>query len=958
MDVRDVVKALSQPVSDVDALLELLIAPLDALHLVPRGLHRPRAGDASLEPAAVARAFPELQRLVILKIAPVWSHDESSNVSVLLEQYFVPVSVPPRAYGECIALLSYSTILANPLSAWSLPVLEKLSRTYSLADLHWAAFSGPLWNSDAKRMLAWEDAIRLVPSVPARVANSRQDLDVPRALQNVPYLSKLCNEVYDLVNGSSLKSEITSISALLVKLVNVGLFSASSNAIGQPSFFSTIMPHIIRRAPSNSTWPRLLASLPAITLQKILASLNISLQVPHDALDCSPLSRAIVKRQATIFASFTGSNNVNLDVVEAIVSTAVDGEWSEGHARILCAVLQLQDDGHNNVLVQLLRRATETWSNAQFIRHSLLQRHRYMTLLLLLAVARFSHKDSELLHLARSSTFMAAIPVYIGHIDPSVRRCGLLVPEEVATRTGRKLKFEGLDEDEWACAIRRLLEASDLDVDVDADEVSSTTVEPAAVEPASDDDELLSKADERVPDSDDDSLVGYDSDDASSRGASPTLEELDEIAKDPSLAVGRPKRPRKPVYLLDLAKMLQETPKPEEAAEHADRIGVALQSAEELIRRKEGYGFELEENAVNLVFALVCLQDTYDSPSFLENRQRALTALVACCPTKAAPAVIEQYFNDQWSIQQRFAILNALTFGARELAGLPVPEKDAALRAAFPSKMLPPAQHAKYTAQESETQRIQTLLGDITRAAIDRAKESNPVPQSIVRERRLRVGKPSAGIVDLGSQGDGARPPTQRHRQPFTALAAEYFVMPIINRFWTSAGDARTRRLRHAERAPAGSAQLLGPLLLSQFLSTMGVLLHAGRHAPAFLAVLAPETLEMGLNVGTQAYISDSNEEEDSGASVLTAALELALVILDTCIELDGGQSLGLERTPLVLGVEEWADEVFKGLERGLKVKGGGGALEARLRGAAAGVGVKISQITERWRRSMLVSVM
>ena len=44
-----------------------------------------------------------------------------------------------------------------------------------------------------------------------------------------------------------------------------------------------------------------------------------------------------------------------------------------------------------------------------------------------------------------------------------------------------------------------------------------------------------------------------------------------------------------------------------------------------------------EENAVNLVYGFIGLQDNYDLDDFDQKRQAALNALVACCPRKAAP---------------------------------------------------------------------------------------------------------------------------------------------------------------------------------------------------------------------------------------------------------------------------------------------------------------------------------
>ena len=44
-----------------------------------------------------------------------------------------------------------------------------------------------------------------------------------------------------------------------------------------------------------------------------------------------------------------------------------------------------------------------------------------------------------------------------------------------------------------------------------------------------------------------------------------------------------------------------------------------------------------EENAINLVYGFIGLQDNYDLDNFSQKRQAALNALVACCPRKAAP---------------------------------------------------------------------------------------------------------------------------------------------------------------------------------------------------------------------------------------------------------------------------------------------------------------------------------
>jgi telomere length regulation protein len=87
---------------------------------------------------------------------------------------------------------------------------------------------------------------------------------------------------------------------------------------------------------------------------------------------------------------------------------------------------------------------------------------------------------------------------------------------------------------------------------------------------------------------------------------------------------------------------------------------------------------------------------------------------------------------------------------------------------------------------------------------------------------------------------------------------------------------------------------------------------------------------------------------------VVDAALEIALVVLDGSIALDQGRSLGLEQTPLLLGLYEWANALFALLEKGIRIKGEGGTHEVKLRGTVAGVLLKIEEVRSKWGRSMI----
>ena len=327
-------------------------------------------------------------------------------------------------------------------------------------------------------------------------------------------------------------------------------------------------------------------------------------------------------------------------------------------------------------------------------------------------------------------------------------------------------------------------------------------------------------------------------------------------------------------------------------------------------------------------------------------------------------------------------MLTALALGARELASLSVPPPNvASSRISFPSKRLPQAMHQKLMAEGP----VQALLADISQAAIEKARDdaASRTPPSFTRERQLRLQKTAKISVINNRVARTETLPTasSSYGSPaaiFIDVAAEYFICPLINQFWIFFRDEQTREERLSRQSDpfyryrgSGTGLVLNPIVLAQFISTLAVLAHAGRNAPQWLALVAPDSLELAITLGTRP-VSQADEDEDDRdptskaewgqattskekeASVLVASLELAVVVLDGCLDLDGGRSLGLEHTRLVLSAGEWAGNLLSWLEQGLRVTGGGGTQEVRLKRGAAGVMLKVQEISERWGRSMI----
>ncbi|GMK56562.1 hypothetical protein CspeluHIS016_0304020 [Cutaneotrichosporon spelunceum] len=462
-----------------------------------------------------------------------------------------------------------------------------------------------------------------------------------------------------------------------------------------------------------------------------------------------------------------------------------------------------------------------------------------------------------------------------------------------------------------------------------------------------------------------DPLEGYASPANSSRSPSPTPSFLEEVAADPTLAIDATKKRKlkRPVYVRQLTELLRDKDKPES-------IELALQWGEGLIRAKRVFGTEVADNAVAVTASAIALANPFNLDNFESRRQGIVTALVACSPYNVPPFLAEQYFSTSYSLLQKSVMLTAVAMGARELAGLPVPDAPRTRGVDFASKTLPPALHDKYITPADYTyagQLEDTVSGMRNLLLSKGARKGEETVPELARERRLRVTskrqKVAGGsvVAARGEPGhehaDDIPPPVAS----YSAVAAEYFILPLINRFWDYYQDASVRETRALSTGGrfrgAGTGMVLSPLALEKFLATLALLIHAARHAPTFLAVLSPSAVELAVTIGArhpaaprnQILASGSGEpggDEAPEAQVVGAALELALAALDTAVELDGGRSLAFDQPELVLATGEWASTVFEAHSDSVA---GMGSNDARLRAAAAGVVVKVSEIGEKW---------
>lgn len=134
-------------------------------------------------------------------------------------------------------------------------------------------------------------------------------------------------------------------------------------------------------------------------------------------------------------------------------------------------------------------------------------------------------------------------------------------------------------------------------------------------------------------------------------------------------------------------------------SENLDRFQISLETAAGLIRRKANLGFEVRDHAQSLASLLLGLKDPFGLEEFEEHRTKAMTTLLLAEPEQIGLQYSHAYFTGDYAISQRITILQAITSGARALAGLD--NSDATSNSELPTKSLPERLHLMYLSADA-----------------------------------------------------------------------------------------------------------------------------------------------------------------------------------------------------------------------------------------------------------------
>ena len=424
---------------------------------------------------------------------------------------------------------------------------------------------------------------------------------------------------------------------------------------------------------------------------------------------------------------------------------------------------------------------------------------------------------------------------------------------------------------------------------------------------------------------------------------------------DDDATLVRRDKPKAPVYVRDLIKYLRDT-------ESYDHQKLALETAPTLIRRKADYGTEVSEHAEELASLLVGLSDRFEIDKFDDLKLQGMIALVVAKPEKMGQWFSKTFFDGDYSVSQRAAVLVVLGLSAREIAGFET--SDYAAAAAFPSKALPERVEQLYIGNYRPYNQPSPSLKSLPPNALDSiatsltskflAPMAATAADAATGPDVLKLSTFTSRLEDDNNTNTNNNEqiapsnPKIKHKSthpkkprlraiPNTtaALIATAFFSPLTARFQAALHTSSSTTRSHTQQRKI----LFHPHLLALYLKTLALLLHAAGPATLALPQMTAEMWRLLLHTSVRAQCV--------GDLGMTQAVLFGFAALLDVNE-DRMREVCVEMGREVVEAVEWVAGVFGGLRGGDGPDGGGE--EERVKVLAAGVLVRLREGVERYR--------
>ncbi|KAK3335755.1 telomere length regulation protein-domain-containing protein [Cercophora scortea] len=684
----------------------------------------------------------------------------------------------------------------------------------------------------------------------------------------------------------------------------------------------------------------LLNNLPQMEQRRVMFSvLKILSDEYLDSLGLceSEESQTLVSAAAGALQSIVGMHeNRRNHLLEWLTSSSGAG-LGEG-VSIRRAVMAVISQDKDNI-VKVVEKSISQFGDQLYIKHSpILQQEVHAQVLLISAGYLYKKSPIKLNLMLRSGVWLNTISNRLSTAHQRARFLGMVVGEGLSSlveKGDKRLDFHvdetNSSEGKW---YKGLVEISDqigsLDLLLKPRQETPSTKKPTkqkvarrpAVQPPKQGFIIEELSDEEADE--DEGLGAY---------AKPDSDEEDSD-DDPTLV--RRDKPKAPVYIRDLIRYLRDT----------DNYGsqkLALATAPTLIRRKANYGTEVAEHVEELASLLVGLHDKFEIDNFDDLRLQGMIAVVVAQPQKMGQWFSKTFFDGDYSVSQRASVLVVLGLSARELAGFETSEY--AATAAFPSKTLPERVERLFigsgSSSSQQTASLKPLppnaldnmakfltsafLAPIAATAADAATGPDVLKLSTftsrLEEQKLssHTGNPKVKIKSR------AKPRVRAIPNTTAQLISASFFSPLTARFQAALHStaSRTRGI------------IFQPYLLSLYLKTLALLLHAAGPSTLALPQLTSELWRLLLSTSIRAHAVGD-------LAVTQAVLFALLALLDVNEDRmrDICQELGRE----VIETQEWVAGVFAG------TRGGDGDEEDQVKMLAAGVLIRLREGIEKYQ--------
>nr|POF19896.1 dna replication checkpoint protein tel2 [Quercus suber] len=396
-----------------------------------------------------------------------------------------------------------------------------------------------------------------------------------------------------------------------------------------------------------------------------------------------------------------------------------------------------------------------------------------------------------------------------------------------------------------------------------------------------------------------------------------------EDSDDDATMINRSK-PRPPVYVRDLMRMIQDDKEPA-------RFEMGMEHAAALIRRKANFGNEVKDHANELLSMLSNLQDPFATAGFDEKRLQTMIAVFVSDPSTLGPHISNRVFSGDFSISQRCMMLSTIGLGGRELAGFQSQDDlnpiAIAAKETFPSKQLPPQLHSLYSGSIFPVKRLEVTSADVERSLVQpmalRAADQQTAELNAVKVRTFSSR--------IALERTKRKPAANKLAQ----ILGQTIFHPLLSRY-------------EQEITSYGSASVWSstPILIVTLVKTLAILLHAAGAATADLR---------DITVAFWRFLHRLRVAAVGDIAILSSVLFALLTLLEVNTTTTSAQQrLAEECAKELAQTQQWAEVVFERLGGGNVVDNSAGRNEeARVRALAAGVLVKTQEVVATYQRQL-----